>query len=397
MASYLAPGVYVEETPPGARPISAVGTSTAAFLGVAPDADAKPGAPVAISSWSAFVAAFAADTLAAAKAARAKDAAAPPPPGNVLASAVFGFFQNGGGYCHVVNLGRDADEVTPDHLAPLDAIAGISLIAAPGFCDPASVAAISADCDRRKDRFAIFDAPRDFASVEALTQSSDKGEGGLRPPTSDKGRAAIYAPWIEARDPISGARAAQPPSGHMAGLYARTDAERGVHKAPANAGLAGALGLTRAISAEEQAILNPAGINCIRSFSDGIRVWGARTLAEESSEFRYVPVRRLTTMIALSVERGVRWVVFEPNDVTLWKSIRRDIGAFLHTLWRDGALAGAKPEDAYFVKCDAETTTQADIDAGRVVALIGIAPVRPAEFVILRIGQTAGRAEIEEG
>lgn len=380
MPTYLTPGVYVEEVPGGARPIQAVGTSTAAFFGTAPDAKARLREPFAITSFLEFERVFGLNAGAR----------------SVLATAVAGFFQNGGSYCYVVNLGADAAAITTDDMLLLDAIEGISLIVAPGFVDTASYDAIVGDCERRRDRFAILDTAEEIDPLERLTRTGLDGDG-LRPRQTDRGVAAVYTPWIVTIDASNKERVAQPPSGHLAGLYAQTDAVRGVHKAPANAPLRGALALTRAISATEQELLNPVGVNCIRAFQDGIKVWGARTLADPASDWRYVPVRRLVTMISQSLERGTRWAVFEPNDLTLWKSLRRDIGAFLNTLWRDGALAGATPEKAYFVKCDADTTTQADIDAGRVIVVIGIAPVKPAEFVILRIGQSVDAADVEEG
>jgi phage tail sheath protein FI len=191
-------------------------------------------------------------------------------------------------------------------------------------------------------------------------------------------------------DPVSGKKVTQPPSGHIAGVWARVDATRGVHKAPANEPIQGAIDLVRRVSRGEQEVLNPAGVNCIRYFpGEGIRIWGARTKAPEASEYRYVNVRRLTNMIKESVADGTRWVVFEPNDHTLWKSIRRDIGAFLTNVWRDGALLGTTPQQAFFVKCDEETNPPEVRDAGQVVTLIGIAPVKPAEFVIFKLMQSA--------
>ena len=187
-----------------------------------------------------------------------------------------------------------------------------------------------------------------------------------------------------------------PPSGHIAGIWARTDATRGVHKAPANEMVRGALNLTYQLTRAELGVLNPQGVNCIRLFpSAGILVWGARTLAESSSEYRYLNVRRLVNMIEESIDEAMRWVVFEPNDQSLWKRIRRDVGAFLTMLWRDGALKGATPEEAFFVKCDEETNPPEVINEGRVVTLIGIAPVKPAEFVIFRISQWEGGTEVE--
>ncbi len=379
MPEYLAPGVYVEEVSGGARPISAIGTSTACFFGCAEGADSPLRTPVFVTNYAEFSRQFAQDLPEA------------PTP---FTAAVDGFFRNGGTRLYVVNLGADAEKVTADDLDLIAAHEGISLVAAPGFTDPESHEAIMTDCEARRARFAVLDLPQTATAPDELTRGT--ADGGVRPRTTDRGIAAAYAPWIEVSNPGDRSRIAIGPSGHLCGLYAQTDAQRGVHKAPANASLRGVLGLTHRFSDGDQAVLNPAGINCLRIFPDGIRVWGARTLGPASGDYRYVPVRRLTLMIAESIRQGTRWVVFEPNDLTLWKAIRRDVGAFLHTLWRDGALAGATPDEAYFVKCDAETTTQADIDEGRVIAQVGIAPVKPAEFVIIRIGQSTSDSVTEE-
>jgi phage tail sheath protein FI len=182
----------------------------------------------------------------------------------------------------------------------------------------------------------------------------------------------------------------------MAGIWARSDSTRGVHKAPANEPVRGALNVTYRVTDAEQGDLNSNGVNCIRFFpQEGILVWGARTVAEGSSEWRYLNVRRLFNMIEESIADSTRWVVFEPNDMGLWKSIRRDITAFLTLVWRDGALMGASPDQAFFVKCDAETNPTEVIDAGQVVTLIGIAPVKPAEFIVFRIGQQASGTKVE--
>lgn len=169
----------------------------------------------------------------------------------------------------------------------------------------------------------------------------------------------------------------------------------GVHKAPANEMLRGALGVTHRLDGEQQKLLNPQGVNAIRHFTDeGIVVWGARTVAPSNSEFRYVNVRRLTNMIKQSIQRSTRWIVFEPNDDRLWALVKRDLEAFLLTIWRDGALRGTTPEQAFFVKCDAETNPRESIDAGRLTALIGISPVKPAEFVIFQISQEVPTAAV---
>ena len=259
-----------------------------------------------------------------------------------------------------------------------------------------------------KDRIAVLDAPADVKDVNSLTvaatvapkgKAADGGGAppGLRPRQSANGFGAVYYPWILTRDVITNATVDTPPSGHMMGVYARVDGTRGVFKAPANEPVMGAIGLTTPVAPQDQGVLNPAGVNCIRSMTEGIMVWGARTVAPEASEWRYVPVRRLFSMIEKSIERGTRWVVFEPNDETLWKAIRRDSSAFLTLLWRQGALRGATADQAFFVKCDAETNPPEVIDAGQVVIVIGIAPVKPAEFVIFRIGQSSTGTSTTEG
>lgn len=406
-SSYLSPGVYVEEVSMGRRPIGAVGTSTAAFLGVAPIADAHLNEPVAINNWGQFIREFVADDS----------------PSTDLARAVYGFLDNGGGRCYVCNVGEGnpivGDARKPTGLQCLERIDEIALVAAPGFSDVASHEALISHCEKMGDRFAILDSPEHVENIDRLKQvatveaapsdaGEEEGQGeakrkprsqkpGLRPRVSDSGCAAYYFPWLVCPDPLaSGKMVNTAPSGHLAGIYARTDATRGVHKAPANETVSCASGLTYRVTREEQGELNRAGVNCIRFFPGaGIRVWGARTIAEEASEWRYLNVRRLFNMIEESIADGTRWTVFEPNDEGTWKAVERDIRAFLTLIWRDGALMGSTPEEAFFVKCDAETNPPEVIDAGRLVVEIGIAPVKPAEFVIFRIGQWSGGVEIE--
>ncbi len=403
MPNYLTPGVYIEEVSMGTRPIAAVGTSTAAFVGVAPDPNASLNEPVACNSWSQFLKVFA-------------------PAGSVgthLARAVFGFFNNGGSRCYVVNVGPNnpiaGDALARTGLWALEGIDEVAIVAAPGYTDAASYDALLTHCERLSDRVAILDAPIEVGNIDSLKQvavaevSTGESEGdakksaragaparGMRPRNSEGGYGAFYFPWIIGRDPMNGVTEAKmPPSGHIAGIYSRTDATRGVHKAPANEPVRGAVGLTYRVSRAEQGELNSAGVNCIRFFPDsGIRVWGARTLAEQASEFRYVNVRRTFSMIEESITRGASWTVFEPNDFGLWKSVTRDVTAFLTLLWRDGALVGGAPSEAFFVKCDAETNPPEVVDAGRLVIEIGIAPVKPAEFIIFRIGVWAGGSEV---
>jgi len=405
MPLYASPGIYVEEVSGGARPIGAVGTSTAGFVGTAPDSHARPNEAVAVNSWSEFLRAFASgDNL----------------PSTPLARAVYGFFDNGGGRCYVVNVAEGEPIAGSGRrrsgLALLEAVDEVAIVAAPGYSDADSYEALLSHCERLGDRVALLDPPAGNADVERFTRvgglkpakpaKKPEGDtptpapvpstedGGLRPRQSDYG--AFYLPWLVVRDPLTGELVSTPPSGHVAGVWARTDTARGVHKAPANEPVRGAVDLAYRVTRAEQEILNPAGVNCIRYFpAEGIRVWGARTLAAEASEWRYLNVRRLFSMLKESIADGTRWIVFEPNDEQLWRSIRRDIGAFLTRVWRDGALMGATPQQAFFVKCDAETNPPEVRDAGQVVALIGVAPVKPAEFVVFKLSQSSVGTEAQ--
>jgi len=406
MPTYLSPGVYVEEIDTGVRPIESVSTTTAGFVGLAPNPKAHVNEPVAIMNWSQFAREFIPDDLPATA------------PMNVLANAAYGFFYNGGSRLYIVNIGGDGAIAGGGRgLDQLTAIDEIAMVAAPGRTDAASFDALLSFAEQRGDCFAILDGPDRVDDVEQLTRVAEidqpgtgdaaakgakpKDGGGTAKPAkrardSKPGVGAQYFPWLRVRDAIDPDRIVTvPPSGHMAGIYARTDTNRGVHKAPANETVRGALGTSRSISKAEQAVLNPAGVNCIRSIGRGnILCWGARTLTGDQ-QWRYVPVRRLFLMVEKSIERGTNWVVFEPNDRRLWKAIRCDIGVYLTLLWRQGALMGASPEQAYFVKCDEETNTPDVIDNGQVVALIGLAPVKPAEFVVFRIGQSAAGTTVE--
>ncbi len=212
--------------------------------------------------------------------------------------------------------------------------------------------------------------------------------------------AALYYPWVLAPNPRNGGRPiAVPPSGHIMGVWARTDATRGIHKAPANEVPRGIMGLTYNCNFREQEMLNPLGINCIRSFPGrGIRIWGARTLAESNDlEWRYINVRRLISYIEKSIELGTQWVVFEPNDQDLWARVRRVVGNFLTELWRNGALVGATTSEAFYIKCDAELNPPESVMDGRLFVEVGISPVRPAEFVVFRVMQMSPGSEEEMG
>ncbi len=243
--------------------------------------------------------------------------------------------------------------------------------------------ALLSHAENRKDRFAILDAPETITGgVDQLARPRDSKYG------------AYYFPWLQVFDPDKGS-VFVPPSGHIAGVYSRVDSERGVHKAPANEIVRGATGLRYAVSKGEQDLLNPRGINAIRSLNGAIRIWGARTLASDAA-WRYVNVRRLFVMVEASVERATQWVVFEPNDHRLWKRVQRTIASFLTLLWRNGALMGTAPEQAFYVKCDDETNPPEVVEAGQLVVEIGLAPLRPAEFIVFRIGQMAAGGGVEE-
>ena len=383
--NFHAPDVYISEEPAGARPIEAVGTSTAGFIGKAPKSDrALLKKAVALNNWTEFLNKFA-------------------PEGSVstpLALAVYGFFENGGSRCYVVDI---ADGPVDDGLKALETVDEIAILAAPGYTDAGSYAALLGHCELLHDRVAILDSPEvvedinDLLNVAVEKPGSGDEKSGKRPRNSDGGFGSFYYPWITVRDPLNPTqRVNSAPSGHIAGIWARSDTTRGVHKTPANELVRGALSLTHALSRDEIGLLNDAGVNSLRFFSrEGIRVWGGRTLAASSSEWRYLNVRRLFNMIEESIVESTRWIVFEPNDYTLWKSIRRDITAFLTLLWRDGALLGRTPQEAFFVKCDEETNPPESIDRGYVVTIIGIAPVKPAEFIVFRIRQHQRGPELE--
>jgi phage tail sheath protein FI len=395
--TYLTPGVYVEEVAGGPRPITPVGTSTAAFVGEAPKADAHVNEAVAVNNWSQFVREFV-----------PTDAAQSTP----LSHAVYGFFYNGGSRCYVVNVGKGKPVIGGGKgrqgLQVLEQETEVNIVATPGYSDAASYDALLSHCENLKDRVAILDPPAGVTNIDLLTKvmttkkpGGDKpddggGAGGLRPRLSAGGYGTLYFPLITVADPLARDKQVDiSPAGHMAGIWARSDTTRGVHKAPANETVRGALNVSYRVTAGEQAELNEAGVNCIRYFDrDGILCWGARTLDESSSEWRYLNVRRLFIMIEQSITRSTRWIVFEPNDRTLWKSIRRDLTAFLTHLWRDGALMGRTPSEAFFVQCDEESNPPDVIDLGMVVTVIGIAPVKPAEFIVFRLHQWEGGSTI---
>lgn len=511
MATYLSPGVYVEEVPAATRPIAGVGTAIAGFVGFAPTGPVN--APTLVTSWTQFASTFGEFTEEFS-----------------LAKAVYGFFNNGGGRAYIVRLpfagagdtpspalpvatlkagsadaytvraldansgalsvvvtpatgdnppaGSFSLEITLDGNvvenysnvttgagssnvatavntaskyvrveaidAPADALAAgvsagtvalatdskavvptvstaaiigdsatrtgfaafemfedITMIAAPdlvmmhrqgliGSDDVKAVqTAMIAHCELMGNRMAILDAP---AGLNAQQVSDWRmNQAGY-----DSKFAVLYWPWISVFDPSVGHNIDFPPSGYMAGIWSRNDDTRGVFKAPANEVIQGAVGVELNVTRGEMDLLNPQGVNSIKAFPGrGIRVWGARTLSSDA-EWRYVNVRRYFNYLEESILQGTQWCVFEPNDERLWGRIRRTISAFLVLEWRSGALFGAKPEQAFFVKCDGDNNTAESIDAGMVVVEIGVAPVKPAEFVIFRLAQFSGGTSISE-
>jgi phage tail sheath protein FI len=516
MPTYLTPGVYVEEVPSTSKPIEGVGTSIAAFVGLAPGGPVNT--PMRISNWTQFAKIFGDPN---------EPDNGPFMEGAYLAHSVYGFFQNGGSLCWIVRVGQDggasakpaaalpaaADksveafraealpgvdgtisvEITEEPSAGDDAdktysvtvsagsqkeeyeglstkkgrtniatkvnagsklvklvdtsgalpddqkalAAGTYTLSAPspktedlkasdfegdvarrkGMGGLAAVDEITmvvmpdamtvgvngddvalrdlqgkmiAHCESAGDRMAILDAPPDLLPQEIL-------EWRMNTAGYDSKFATLYYPWIEVMDPLTNQPMLVPPSGHVAGVWCRTDATRGVHKAPANEVIMGVNGLAFQVTHPEQGGLNKVGINCIRSFPGrGIRIWGARTLSSDP-EWRYINVRRLFNYIAESIMEGTQWSVFEPNDPKLWTSLKIAVSNFLTRTWMSGALFGATPGEAFYVKCDAETNPPEVIEAGQVVCEVGICPTKPAEFVIFRLSQFAagGPAEIE--
>ncbi|GAB4192978.1 MAG: hypothetical protein Fur006_37740 [Coleofasciculaceae cyanobacterium] len=439
MPQYLSPGVYVEEVKPTAQSVAGVGTSTAGFIGVVPndvvmlpqpgkfeidDATKKPkldakgnpipipytvakvGEPKLITSWEEFKNNFG-DFQPKKTAASPSPSPSPTPSPTptptptptstgwsdtdydnyrYLQHAVYGFFSNGGTRCWVMRVAAATDlSGVADDLEKFAAIDEIAIALVPGATSSTQHTDILAHCFKLQDRFAVLDGVRIDATAnptpEAIAPTGRNNETGSY--------GAIYYPWIKVYDPATGQIITVPPSGHIAGIYARNDSTRGVFKAPANEVIVGALDVDRPLSKAHQDGLNPEGINVIRSFNGSIKVWGARTRAE-SSEFRYISTRRFFNFLRESIDEGTQFAVFEPNTPVLWQRITQTITGFLLNQWRDGALLGTTPEQAFFVKCDKDTNPAPVRELGQVVTEIGVAIVKPAEFVIFRIQQMTG-------
>lgn len=440
--TYATPGVYVEQVDKGTKPIEAAGVSITAFIGITREASLKSqdeegneqkesvlGKAQLVSNWTQYTSIFGwfADEC-------------------YLPDAVYGYFNNGGGPCYVTSIraldempvrrtkttksskskddkAKETDEKQEDNQSEpvsdvvgdpisakvyigdaadrtgingLEAQRNVSLLVCPDIFygydgSPAAKTrvkqiqtAMIAHCENMQYRFALLDTPPGLN-----TQQAEEWRYYVNFDTS---YAALYYPWVEIADFSDSPQRSKmvPPSGHVVGIYNRTDAARGVHKAPANEVILGAIDVEIDLTKGEQDTLNPIGVNCIRTFPGrGIRVWGGRTLSSDGS-WRYINVRRLFNQVGESLDTGLQWVVFEPNDRTLWARVRRDITAFLKVVWRSGALFGATPDAAFYVKCDDELNPPEIRDLGQLIIEVGLAPVKPAEFVILRLSQWVG-------
>jgi phage tail sheath protein FI len=418
MPQYLSPGVYVEEVPSAVKAIAGVSTSTPGFIGVIPDkihlvakdpneaptadnptptkyVDFTLGAatktPKLITNWTQFTKLFG-DLVGDETMAATTDANPAVDAGHSnLAHAVYGFFNNGGSSCFVVRIASATD--LGDALDAFATIDEIALVAMPGNTDAAARDAIITHCEKVGDRFAILDGPPSIDDLTKLKTNPADSPAGVAPKNTNF--AAWYFPWIKIFDPGTKMLApsgdgliAVPPSGHLAGIYARVDIERGVHKAPANEAVRGALDVTQPLAKADQDQLNPKGVNCIRVLNGNIYAWGARTVGgDANADLKYINVRRTLLFLRESIDEGTQWVVFEPNTPALWQKITRNVTAFLTNVWRSGALFGTTQQEAFYVKCDAETNPPELRELGQVVTEIGVAIVRPAEFVIFRISQ----------
>ncbi|NDJ16471.1 phage tail sheath family protein [Myxacorys almedinensis] len=358
------PGVYLEEIFP--TPAPELLTGVCAFLGFADTGAVN--IPQALTLWTQFTASFGRSA-------------------GYLSSAVYGFFNNGGQLCYVIRLDpnlpvENALAQGLDAIAPLDRM---DLVCAPDIVHPTRSSeqirrmqqAVLDHCDQLGDRFAILDAGYDL-SLDAVQHQQR---------SLSSANAALYFPWIQDENQPIGSFV--PPCGHVAGVFARSDRAVGVHQLPANYALEGVLDVKRALTNADQFRLNPdlqvAGINCLRAFPGrGIRVWGGRTLSTDAN-WRYINVRRLFLTVVRWVELRLADVAFEPNEVQLWIRIERELNAFCETLLQQGALQGRVPQEAFFVKCNAETNPPEERDRGRVITEIGLAPTLPNEFIVVRL------------
>lgn len=369
------PGVQINEVRLGPPPIAGVGTSTAGFVGAAPKAGKFPNVARLVTSADQFSNDYIADATTS----------------TPLSRAVLGFFANGGTACYVVNV---------DSTAPADVVAGIKLLevidevailAAPGHTEATVWQELEDQAFRTGDRFAILDGPgrADITSGGSVDLTKILKGGSNRPP--DSMYAAFYYPRIMVGPDLKddAALEAITPTGHIAGVYARVDANRGVHKAPANERILGALGVEHALTDADQNTLNVDGVDLLRVFSEGVVVWGGRTLlANDAADrtYMYINVRRLVNYIEESLQEGLRWAVFEPNNLSLRQLISRSVRGFLDGVWRDGGLFGATADEAYYVRFPEIFNSDTDRALGKLTVEIGLRVTYPAEFIIVRIG-----------
>jgi phage tail sheath protein FI len=381
MPAYLTPGVYAEEVPQRTlAPVEGAPTSVAAFIGVAPGGPIDT--PIRITNWARFQMTFGDPNW--------PDAGAFAD-GMHLAHAVFGFFANGGQVCWVVRV-QSLRELGVERRRGIDALTSVdevTMVAAPDLValadDPLAFVErqvqLIAHCEAAGDRMAILDPPPDL-------WPEDVRDWRMSVAGHDSRHATLYWPWIEVMDPITQRPVLVPPSGHIAGTWARSDLRRGIHKAPANEPILGAHAPAFTVTVAEQGSLNSVGINCLRVFPGrGIRAWGARTLSSDP-EWRYINHRRFVAYVSEALAETIRWATFEPNDPSLWVQLRIAAGSFLTRLWRDGALVGATPEEAFTVRCDEVLNPPETVEAGQVVVEVGLALVRPAEFLVFRLSQS---------
>ncbi|MCJ1676498.1 phage tail sheath subtilisin-like domain-containing protein [Streptomyces sp. APSN-46.1] len=373
-----APGVYLQEIET-AGPIAGAGTSTAALIGpVAREgSDVVPGKPVLVTNWTQYVKEFGGFRKPLS-----------------LPYAARGFFENGGTLAYIVPI-ADMSGLEP----ALDALThtlDVSLVCLPGQTEFAHQVKVINHCEAMGDRFAVLDGARNTDDASDTGPLRTQRDGLM----TERGFGALYWPWISIDDP--GAPADSPerihvaPSGHIAGVMARSDDQRGVHKAPANEVVRGALDLEHHLNDAEQGALNTLNINALRTFPGGPPlVWGARALSSKTA-WRYVNVRRLVAYISDSLLRGLRWAVFEPNNTALWKALERTVTEFLTRVWQSGALFGRTAEEAFYVKIDEELNPSAVRELGQVFIEIGLAPTRPAEHIVIQLGLWSGGGRVNE-
>lgn len=371
MQKYRSPGIYKEDI----SPVPATGflTGVPVFLGLAETGDGN--SVVKLTHWQQFKKGFGKAVS-----------------GGYLAYAVRGFFENEGTLCYVVRLGDSSISELERGLNLQASVEEIDLVCTPDIINCPDVYTLQKKvldhCDECKDRFAILDSVPNASKDKVLEQRKNLSNGK---------NGAFYYPWLLVPKWSNSSYVAVPPSGHIAGVYTRTDMRSGVFKAPANEILKGVLDTETKINSMEQDQLNPEGINCIRSFKGrGIRVWGARTLAgKDEAKWLYINVRRLFLTIGRWIEKNMQDIIFEPNDIKLWSRIIRELTAYFNNLFKQGALKGNTPNSAFYIKCDADTNPPEVRDRGMVVTEVGLAPVAANEFVIIRIIHGGGRTTID--